>query len=85
MSQSNLQQVALAFCPEALWSLSRADDTEILTERKQAQGQLPGGRLAYSEAEAAALFRLDLWQPRDERRIERIATSRQTAGGNSHL
>jgi hypothetical protein len=63
--------IALTVPPEALKGIIR----EVLAEVDQARAAVPERRLAYSEAEAAALLGLAPHQLRDERLRGKIASS----------
>jgi hypothetical protein len=63
------------FNPEALAPLVERIVTEALSRLEVERARLDGGKLAYPEAEAAALLSLAPYQLRDERRRGRIRAS----------
>ena len=79
MGSDKTSPIALAVDGDALRRLIREVVQEALAQLDQARATV-GDRLAYSEAEAAAMLGLNQHQLRDERRSGRIAAS-QIVGG----
>lgn len=71
----NVAGLNLTLDPDALAPLVRQVVAEVLAQQREAEAQLPGDRLAYSESDAAALLDLEDHVLRDERRRGRIKAS----------
>ena len=67
--------VGFSFPPELFAPLIQQAVKEALAHLDAARDELPGGRLAWPEAEAAPLLSLEPHQLRDERRRGRIQAS----------
>jgi hypothetical protein len=73
--------LALAIEPDALLPLIQSIVSETLAALEQDRQRVPPERLAYSEAEAAALMGLHVHQLRDEReKMKRIGYTRIVGG-----
>jgi hypothetical protein len=72
--------VTLSLDPEVLRPLIRQIAAEVAESLRQAEAAVPGGRMAYSEQEAARLLGLNAHQLRDERCRGRVVASKIVGG-----